>query len=61
MIGALSIVAILAIVQTFVYLESRSLGQTRKQRRELAKARERNRLFWSIRKLEKEIYGKWLS
>lgn len=53
------IAAILIAVQVGVHLESKSLGQTRRQRREDARARERNRLFWSIRNLEMENYGEW--
>jgi hypothetical protein len=55
------LIVIFAFVQLCVHFESKSLHDTRKQRREAKKMQEHNRLFWSIRDLEKDIYGKWLS
>jgi hypothetical protein len=48
------ILVVFVLLQLLVHCESTSLGQTRKQRREAAKAQEKNRLFWHIRDLEKE-------
>lgn len=57
-VSALIVVGvILALCQLAVHLESRSVGQTRRQRRALGRTWERNRLFWSIRDLEKEVLG----
>jgi hypothetical protein len=44
-----------------VHAESKSLGLTWKQQREAKRQLEQNRLFWSIRDKEMEIYGRWLS
>ena len=34
---------------------------SRPKNKALKKSRERTRLFWSIRNLEEDIYGEWLS
>ncbi len=61
MYTVMTIVVVLVFFCVGVHFDSKALGQTRKQRREMEQVRERNRLFWSIREKEMDIYGRWLS